>query len=425
MHRRQARGVTVVADAPGAVARPAAADAPPALEMRAFADRADWIVHARLGVAAFQPEVEGDEAERMAQAWTERTLEGPDVRGGGFGRGAFARGQLVGGYTMWLRPMRLGAGFARTACIGGVVTDPAWRMRGVGRAMMLDAVAEARRHRAAVILLSGIAGFYVPFGYADVWDPPSHHIPLAEALRLPEGPLAVRPARPEDAPALDALYRRHYQARYTGAFRRTVAVARHRVLTGREFGRGTVVAVDARGRVRGYAALPRRDGYPVREAAAGDAFALRALVRHHASLLAQGTPTAEELAWSVPTRGLTFSLLADAFPVRTEARREEGAGWMARPGDARALARAAGAALGDAAAAVDLWVDGLPCRPDAPASAVHAELSGQVFLALAFGHRPAAWARTRPGQRLPAAAAAVLDEALVRHPPWIAGGDWF
>lgn len=401
---------------------------PPAgLVIRPLSGRAAWEAHARLGVAAFQPDVVGQSAvAAAARRWVDQVAAGPEARTT-VARGAFVAGRLAGGYTLGLRAMRLGQTMARTACIGNVVVDAQSRLRGVGRALMLDAVAEARRRRCAVVLLHGIADFYPPFGFVDVWDPERHALGAGDIARLP-APAAcrVRPAGGGDGAALTRLYRRHFLSRYTGAFARSPALAAHRVRAAEAGGGGIHIATDRSGRVRGYLVLHRRDRHILREVVAEDRDAALALLHHHRGLVSEGADAPAEIVWEMPRDGLTFGLVADLLAVKSEVRRQEGAGWMARPGDPTALVRVAAAALGrEAASRLDLRIDGVACPTGAAdARPPRVEIAGTVFLALLFGHRSAAWAATRPGQRVPAAARPLLDAAAGR-PAWIAGGDRF
>lgn len=398
------------------------------LEIRALADAAEWHAHLALAVAAFQPGVEGADVPALVRRWFSDLQAGPELPTV-LGRGAFVDGRLVGGLTIRLRAMRIGAASARTACIGGVVVDPARRLRGVGRALLEDAIREARRRRCAVVLLDGIPDFYRPFGFVDVWDPARHAVARDDVERLaPARDATVRPAREADAAALARLYRQAFGDR-TGAFRHDPALASHRIRTAQASGGGVHVAVDGTGRVRGYLRLPARDRHWVREAVAAEADALRALLRWHAAIVAADDVTPAELVWELPEDSLTLALLADALTIRSEVRRQEHAGWQARAGDPRALARVVGRAVAGGGLPLDLSVDGAPCGPvggrAAASPGAPVALSGAVWLALAFGHRPVAWAAAQPGQHLPRRAWAALEASLPGRRAWIAGGDRF
>jgi GNAT superfamily N-acetyltransferase len=404
---------------------------PPGLEARAFTGLHEWEAHTRLGMVAFQPELQGDAVDPLVRRWLALLAQGPELPTA-IGRGAFAGSELAGGYVLWLRDMRLGATTARTACIGGVVVAPAWRKRGVGRLLMLDALAEAKRKRAALLLLDGIADFYRPFGYVDIWDATRHSVAAADVAALPRHDgLCVRPAAEADVAALASLYRRHF-GDYTGSFERSRALAAHRVRTAALNGGGVQVALDGGGRVRGYLVLPRRDPSVVREAVAEDHAALAALLQAHAAAAAaRSAEVPQELTWELPADSLTFGLLADLLPVRSETRRREHAGWQARPADPVALARVAARAVPDDGRrqALDLEIDGVPCQPKASAASgapvPNAALSGPVWLALAFHHRPLAWAATQPGQAIPREAEAALASWLPAQPVWVPGSDRF
>lgn len=146
-------------------------------------------------------------------------------------RGAFIGERFAGGYLIYERELRAGAARLRTVCIGGVVTHPDHRMRGVGAALMRDAIAFAEQYDHTLLLLDGIPNFYHRWGYADVFDLTEHVIDRAAISAIPATAASgctTRPATLEDAPALLALYERHY-AHYTGSFVRTLEHQRLRL----------------------------------------------------------------------------------------------------------------------------------------------------------------------------------------------------
>jgi len=379
--------------------------------------------YAEVVLASFATEGDGGEATLLGRGWIADELDGPDVRPQTV-RGAFAGDRLVAGYMLWTRRMRVAGVLARVGCVGNVATAPAERGRGAGRAMLLDALAEARRRRLALLFLDGTARFYTPFGFVDVWDPEHHAFALADAWALSPTRTSTRPAVPADAPALVALYRRHF-GRYSGSFARNEAFMRHRLDAG---GGGEVeIALDAAGRPRGYILVGSRRPEVVREAAADTADALFALVRAHARRTAALASAPDRLRWRVPADGLAFAWLADAVALTSEVARVPAAGWMARPGEAGAAAdlaaRVARTGRRDAGA-LRLVVDGATCADDGP-GAPEVRLTGAVWLALAFGYRGVAWAAAQPGQRVPAAARRALAARVGGGPTHVPGGDWF
>ena len=397
------------------------------VEMRALKGDGEWEAYSHLVAAAFAPALAADESQR--RRWLRSTLESPDFTDD-CGRGAFDGDDLLGGYLLEVWRMRLGETVVRTGCIGAVAVSAEHRMRGVGRQMLLDAVAEGRRRRCALLFLDGIARFYRPFGFSDVWDPETHHFARADAEALPDTEAAIRLARPEDARALAALYGRHFAA-YTGSFGHSAEMAAYKLDAG--IGGDTCLAVDRRGRVRGHLLLARRDRHIVREVAADDRDALCALLRHHARVVAAAPDAPETLSWQVPATSLTFGLLSDALDLRSEIRRTPYAGWMARPGHPRELGRAVSSIWAERArrglaptSGIQIAVDGVRCQaPDRRQGGVEVRLSGGVWLALAFGHRPVAWASAQPGQHVPRRAWTLLQATLPDRPCWVAGSDRF
>jgi predicted N-acetyltransferase YhbS len=336
-------------------------------------------------------------------------------------RGAFRDGRLVGGYTLHDRRMRLGGVVARTAGVGGVVTAPAHRLTGVGRALMEDAVREARGRGFALLLLNGIPQFYRRFGFVDVWDPDGHVWSSADVAALPPSGLRVRPATVQDAAAVERLFRRHFR-RYTGSFARGADVTAG--LLGDPGRRLVHVATSPAGAVRGYLVLNPKRLHTSREVAADDRAAVVALARLHARLAAAPEDPPAELTWFMPRQSLAFAHLSDLVGVRSETRRAPDADWLARPAAPRALARLAAAVAARRAGAGTppaVALDGLPTAGGPPV----AHLSGAVWLQLAFGHRPPEWAAQQPGQRIPRRHRAMLEATLPDAPAWIAGMDWF
>ena len=217
-------------------------------------------------------------------------------------RGVFMGSAYAGGCAIGERVMRVGAGRLPTACVGVVATDADYRMRGIGTAILRDAAAFAEKYGQALILLDGIPNFYHRFGYADVWDLTEQVIePTAVPPETPDG-YTARAAAVADAPAMLALYERHYGP-YTGSFERSVAYQANQIRTGLDMNNPRVVAVDAHGEVRGYLGLPRA-GNRARafEVAADNWPAAAALLRHHAAQVELAT----ELIWPLPLDSRTY-----------------------------------------------------------------------------------------------------------------------
>src|SRR5258707_1699845 len=121
------------------------------LIVRPLASTAEYTLYYRLGNTAFFPEP----SEEDAQNWQNTSLQSPDFRAERV-RGALREGQLLGGYGLYGRALRMGVARISTGCIGAVVTAPEARQQGVARALMQDSLAFAREHNHALLLLDGI-----------------------------------------------------------------------------------------------------------------------------------------------------------------------------------------------------------------------------------------------------------------------------
>lgn len=371
----------------------------------------------------------------------------------GNARAAFRDGALLGGYLVEERWLRLGSARVRTGWIGSVVTHPHHRRQGVATALMRDAVAYAHDRHLVLLLLHGLADFYTPFGYIDVFDAMEHTIGRNRVLSLPHGPYRVRPATVEDASALLSHYQCHYGP-YTGATDRSQTRQEHylrfvaslkpgvyRQRDGLPFAPPTL-AVDATGQPRGYLASAwgplRAFGY---EAAAEDWPAALALLQHHSQQLEVAPEPPADVVWALPPDSPTFYLLADHLPVSSRAYHQPHAGWSACPTDLSALVQVMLPVWGDRwrrygfdpgvltlMVGDETWglelarndVRLFALRPD---EAPNVRLSPQVFVQLLFGHRPSRWAAQQPGQVVPRDLVSVLDALFPPGGAWIAPTD--
>jgi predicted N-acetyltransferase YhbS len=255
-------------------------------------------------------------------------------------RGIVEDGEVLGGYFMHERVMRIGPALLPTACIGGVVTRPHHRGRGVARALMDDAIHRARERGLALLLLDGVGNFYHRFGYIDVYDETICRIErVSAAAAMPEA-YSVRPACAEDAPELLDLYRRH--AGQYGSFDWDVPSFEFRLAFWLEQGRAPLVAVNGDGVVEGYLA-PDRDAWTSEELGADTDDALFALLR----TAAERVPTEESMRWRLAPQSRAYFALAASVPYVAEMEVFRDAGWMARAADLGALLAALVPALAD------------------------------------------------------------------------------
>jgi len=277
---------------------------------------------------------------------------------------------------------------------------------------MRDGIALAAERRQALLVLRGIPDFYHHFGYVDVMEVTEHAIERAQVLMLPASGYVVRPARPEDAPALLELYVRHYGA-YTGSYARTRAQQEHLL---RHRTSPPLLALDPAGNPCGYLLLHGGDRSSAVEAAADRWPAALALLQYQAGL-ATG---ASELRWPLPPDSPTYLHLADHLPVRSETRSRPNAGWLARLGHLGALfeglvplwrerwrrarldwSGVLGLEIGTSGDGIlseasercflELTPDNLH-RRDESSTAQIVRLSPAIFSQLVFGYRPARWA---------------------------------
>jgi predicted N-acetyltransferase YhbS len=369
-------------------------------------------------------------------------------------RGAFRGGDYLGGYLIEERWLRIGAARVRAGCIGVVVIDRAYRGQGIGKALMRGSFAYARERGMALLLLHGLAGFYRPFSYADVFDPTEHSVRQRDVLDAAPSPYRVRPATAADAAALLDLYDRHYGP-HPGSFARGLEQQDLLLCFAASLDRGVyrqregtaflppVVAVDGEGQVRGYRVEPWG---PLRafgsEVAADDWPATLALLQHHARQLGELAEPPEMVRWPLPPDALAAALIADHFIVERTSLSRPSANWEAAVVDPVALLRAMVPAWEERwrlqatnlPGALAFTLDGVTCQLDlspggvtlgAPRGdeAITVAFTGATFLPLIFGFRGVAWAAAQKGQALPPEALPLLEVLFPPLMPWIAPSD--
>ena len=369
-------------------------------------------------------------------------------------RGAFRGDAYLGGYLVEERWLRIGSARLRTGCIGVVVVDPAHRGQGIGKMLMHDAFARARGSGQVLLLLHGLADFYRPFGFADVFDPTDHAVRGADIRQCSPSPYRVRPATPEDAPALLDLYDRHYGA-HPGSFTRTLeqetflvrfsatldSVA-YRQRDGAPF-TPPVVAVNAADRPRGYLFAPWG---PLRafgsEVAADDWPATLALLQYHARLLAEAAALADQVRWPLPPDSLAAALLADHFVVERSTTSRPWANWEACVVDPLGLIRdmapvwtkrwrrdrpawygAFDLAIDGVTQTIHLTAEGVTIADGGASAEYSAAVTGTVVAPLLFGFRSPKWAAVQDGQHISLELLPVLNVLFPPVTPWVAPTD--
>jgi len=391
--------------------------------------------------------------DAAAADWHRWVVESPSFQPGAV-RGAFEGTTLVGGYLVDERLLRIGPARVRSGWIGGVVTHPDHRRRGIGSALMRDALACASARGQAVLLLNGARHFYDPFGYIDIFDATVHRVERAAILAQPPSPYSVRPATPADAPALLSLYERHYGP-YSGSVARTPDEQAHALRFAASVGQGVyrtaeglpygppLLAVGPDGGARGYLAFPWG---PLSafgcEAAADNWPVALALLQHHARQCERLESPPDELEWPLPPDSIAAQALADHLPLRSLSRPLPHAGWMASPVDLLLLVDALRTVwqerrrqgtlnrsdvldltIDDITWTIDLELSG-EGRAEVRTEAMRAPgLSASQFVQLLFGYRSGGWLAAQPGWQGSSEDAALLDALFPSGRPWIAPTD--
>jgi GNAT superfamily N-acetyltransferase len=368
-------------------------------------------------------------------------------------RGAFRDGTYLGGYLIDERALRIDRARLKTGCVGVVVTRPEFRGQGVAKTLMNDTFAYARARGHIFLMLHGLANFYEPFGYVDVFDATDHCLDREEVLNHPPGPYRARQATSADTGAMLGLYDRHF-GRHPGSFLRDEARQRFEIGFAASLeGHGyltregvpcapPIVAVDTGDTVRGYLFSPWG---PLRafgnEVATDDWPATLALLQHDARYLTNRPEPLAELRWPLPPDGLTATLLSDHFTVRAETLSRPRANWMAALVDPVGLVAAFGPIWEDrlrhlresgpdelSLAIGDAPVVTLRTAKSAPvarlsAAALPIALPGKVVTQLVFGFRNPRWALVQPGVSVPDEMIPVLDALFPSVRPWIPATD--
>lgn len=418
------------------------------LTVRPFAATAEYEHYFRLSNTAFSSEPSEEEALR----WLASTKQGPDFDPERL-RGAFRGEQLLGGYGLYNRVMRMGAARISTGCIGGVVASPEARKQGVARMMMQDALDFAHAHGHALLLLDGIPKFYYRFGYTDMFDVSQIEIQRSAILALSPVPYQVRAVTVDDAPALLDLYQRHLGS-YTGSFERSLDLQAYRLQEGRS---PRVVALTPQGEIAGYlhhgTDTEAVYGY---ELAVDNWDALVALLQYHARLLDDATAPATLLYYLPPDAPTTHWLSdnlevpdtsqwgspAQEWGVRTLTTHHRFTGWMAslthfpilmesllpelQERWQRSLAHWTGSialTVNDQTSTLHFHDTSVQLERQPVSTSHQLELSPQALVQLVFGYRPLAHLTSTA--HLSANARHALDILFPTGHTWIPRTDWF
>jgi predicted N-acetyltransferase YhbS len=407
---------------------------------------------------AFNPDISETERESAVAGRRKRAESAPNYDPTLL-RGAFRGETFLGGYRIQERRMQVGAARLLTCCIGSVVTHPDARLQGVATALMRDAIALARSRQNALLLLDGIAHFYHRFGYIDVFDITDHTVNRALVLAQPHRPVTVRLATLDDAPAMLALYQRHYGPSI-GSFERTVTEYRYLLSVALSVGDTIALAVDTDGQPCGYLFIAREpEQFNAIEAAADSWPAALALLQYHAHVLDTLPEPAPELCWRVSPDSSTLYLLADhlsvpdtsawegpayGWSVKSQTFQHPDAGWMARLAALPALAQAMlpewqarwqrsttrwngmlMLVVDSETCALALEGERIRLLDEPPAQARQVILSQQALTQLLFSYRPLALIAAQPNHSIPADLFPVLEALFPPGHACIAGSDDF
>ena len=391
-------------------------------------------------------------SEEGAQRWKQIISQSPGFRAEQI-RGAFRDDQLLGGYTLHERVLRMGDARISTGCIGAVVTAPDARKQGVASALLQDARAFAPRNNHTLLLLDGIPNFYFRYGYTDVFDVTALEIDRSAVLAQAPTGYHTRPASVDDASAILALYQRHFGG-YTGSFERSLEVQAYRLLSTQT---PPILALSGEGTIEGYLSHDLDDEMTQgREVAADNWEALLALLHYHAHLF-DGNPAIKTLQYFLPLDAPMTQWMIDTLEVpdtsqwnspaqewgvRSLVYHHRFTGWMACLADfsglmyallpelqarwQRSLARWTGEiSLSVAGETCTLRLAGpvLQLAEETTASAYRLELTSQALLQGIFGYRP--FTRLPEITALPSDARNVLALLFPVGHTWIPRSDWF
>ena len=141
---------------------------------------------------------------------------------------------------------------------------------------------------------------------------------------------------------------------------------------------------------------------------------------------------------------MTYFLLSDHLPIRSEIETYPDGGWMARMVSFSALVQSLLPLWQDRwrkqhnewTGVLILVVDDEKCAFELSSSGMlrldchsnegqEARFSQQVFTQLVFGFRPVSWAAMQVGQHVPDELIPILDVLFPHKQSWIAGSDYF
>lgn len=386
--------------------------------------RADEIDQIAAGIArnlAPDPTVAG----WLREEWPRRIIARPGFKFVNCRAGIF-HGRIVSHAMIEPYTLRYGKARLRVAGISRVYTEEGYRGRGFAAAVLRDALAYAVEQGAHLALLHGHRGYYDRFGFSPVWPRYFAEFDSAEVAAL-ECPLVLRPARPDDAPQMAAMYERYWSGRVT--FTRSPEIWAWRVRAGDD-GRAAMVVVSEDDEVQGYIAARTPTDWQTEVVAETPNAAL--------TLLANGgqwhlRAEVARIRWTMPPDDPLIAFAQQRIPVQLSAEFLPDGGWMARLIDAPGMI----ATLRD-----EIYTQArmtLPrLRPDdllleseaegiqvglRPSPSTHALLSQRDFVQVLFGSISPASLGLRSGLHLDSVQ--VLQAFFPPRVAALAAWDWF
>ncbi|GCE29019.1 hypothetical protein KDA_45030 [Dictyobacter alpinus] len=372
-------------------------------------------------------------------------------------RGAFRDNKQLGSYALYSWTLRMGAARIPTACIGMVVVDPEARKQGIASTLMHDAIQLASEQGESLLLLDGIPDFYYRYGYTDVFDVTRYDINRAAILALAGSSHTVRPATPEDAPALRGLYERRLGG-YTASFERSQE-KQENLLSDRFRANTVLLALSPEQAVEGYLMVSQPpDLTQALELAADNWPAQVALMQAHVQLTNGPEAPATHTYYLPPTSAELYRIIdhlevpdtsnwenpAEEWGVRASQFHHRHAGWLARftrlpllfnamlPELEARWQRSLAHWSGELQFIIEnervtLAINGatLELVETAGPTALTFQCSPQSFTQLIFGYRPASWLLAQQPQTLPAEALAILTQLFPTEHTWISFTDSF
>ena len=361
-------------------------------------------------------------------------------------RSAFYGKAYVGSYLIQERSLCVESSRLRVGCIGGVVTDQDYRHQGIATALMQDAFATAQKRQYSFLLLHGIPDYYRQHGFIDVIeDLPKHAIKKTLIPDRPSEKCVVRVAEPSDAALLLALYKEHHSTSMCSfAPTRTIAHQVHYLDNWPE-DHLPLLVFNEEGTPGGYALFSKsREQYEAFEVAANTWPAILALLRYQNTLHIGERTLQSEVRWPLPLTDMTYYLLADHLPMRSEIATYPDRGWMARMVSFSALIQSLmplwqvrwqkhhiewtgvlALVIDEEKCALELSPSNMLLVDNLSGKEQEVRFSQQVFTQLVFGFRPVTWAAIQANQYIPDELIPILDVLFPHKQSWIAGSDYF